>query len=179
MTRYGRLLLLAAFPLITACAVPITSNSHFQQSWTPERGTGLTFGWRDSADRTAGDSRLEGNEFFHERVHQAVAWELSLRGLRYSEVDPDILIHHHLSLADHELENEMIDEMGVSYTETYVYENGSLVIHLVDADTNEDAWVGWGSGNVEPAFKSPDAMRRWVYRLVGEIFDDWPLAARR
>lgn len=180
MTRFGRLLLLAAaFPMFTACAVPITSGSHFEPSFAPEQRAGLTFGWRDTSDRIVGDSRLEGNEFFHQRLHEAVAWELSLRGLRYSETNPDLVIYHHLSLADHELESELIDEMGVGYTETYVYENGSLVIHLVDAATDKDVWVAWGSGNVEPAFNSPEAMRKWVYNVVGHMFDDWPVTARQ
>lgn len=176
MPGYRRLLLLAAFPLITACAIPISSGSTFESGWGPDRVA--TFGWRDSLDRIQGDSRLEGNEFFHRRLHDAVAWELSLRGMRYSESQPDLLIHHHLSLADHELESELIDEMGVAYTDSYIYENGTLVIHIVDADSGEDVWVAWGSGNVEPAFNNPDAMRRWVYNMVGHMFDDWPVAQR-
>jgi hypothetical protein len=66
----------------------------------------------------------------------------------------------------------------VSSTETYVYEGGSLVIHIVDARTSDDVWVAWGQANVEPAFNSPDSMRRWVYNLVGRMFEDWPVPAR-
>lgn len=177
MTRSRTLLVLLALATTAACAVPIRSSSRFASGWGPERTA--TFAWRDSEDRTVGDSRLEGNEFFHQRLHEAVAWELSLRGMRYSESDPDLLIHHHLSLADHELESQMVDELGIEYTETYIYENGSLVIHLVDAGTGEDMWVGWASGSVEPAFKSPNAMEGWVYDIVGEMFDDWPVRARQ
>lgn len=125
-----------------------------------------------------GDSRLEGNEFFHQRLHEAVGWELALRGLRYGDTDPDLVVHHHLSLSDHVLESEVIDEAGVTSMESYVYEGGSLVVHVVDARTGKDVWVAWSAGNVEPAFRSPDAMRRWVYNMVGHMFDDWPIAPR-
>ena len=176
--RYSRLLIIAAVTsMATACAVPITSRSGFASGWGPERRA--TFAWRDDSDRVVGDRRLAGNEFFHQKLHEAVAWELSLRGFRYSENNPDLLIHHHLSLEDHELENEVVDEMGVEYTDTYIYENGSLVLHIVDTRSGEDVWLAWGSANVEPAFNSPDAMRSWVYRLVGEMFDDWPVAPRQ
>lgn len=171
------LLLAGASLLTTACAIPITSRSQFAPGWGPERRA--TFAWQDRRDRVVGDARLSGNEFFHQRLHEAVAWELSLRGMRYSEDEPDLLIHHHLSLTDHELESIVVDEMGVEYTDSYVYEDGSLVIHIVHARTGEDVWIGWGAGNVEPAFNSPEAMRSWVYELVGEIFDDWPHAPRQ
>ena len=168
--------LAVALPLLTACGIPIESGAHFPSSREPPRQA--TFAWRDTQDRTAGDSRLEGNEYFHQRLHEAVGWELSLRGLRYSETDPDLLIHHHLSLSDHVMETEVIDDAGVSTTETYVYEGGSLVVHVVDARTGDDVWVAWGQANVEPAFTSPDAMQRWVYDLVGHMFKDWPVPPR-
>jgi len=176
MRLHRGLLLLAALPLLTACGVPITSSAHFAPGWEP--GRTATFAWRDARDRIVGDSRLEGNEFFHQRLHEAVAWELSLRGMRYTETDPDLLIHHHLSLSDHVMESEVIDEAGLSSTETYVYEDGSLVVHIVNAGTEDDVWVAWGAANVEPAFASPDAMRRWVYDMVGHMFDDWPIPPR-
>lgn len=169
-------LMVVAVSALTACGIPIQSGANFSPSWEPARQA--TFAWRDERDRIQGDSRLDGNEFFHQRLHEAVGWELSLRGIRYSETDPDLLIHHHLSLSDHVMEYEVIDDAAVSSSETYVYEGGSLVVHIVDARTEDDAWVAWGQANVEPAFNSPDSMRRWVYDLVGHMFEDWPTAPR-
>jgi len=176
MRAHMRFRFLAALPLLAACAIPIESGANFSANWEPDRTA--TFAWRDTQDRIVGDSRLEGNEFFHQRLHEAVGWELSLRGLRYSETNPDLLIHHHLSLSDHVMESEMTDEVGNSRTESYVYEGGWLVVHIVDARTDEDVWVAWAQGNVEPAFRSPDAMRSWVYDMVGHMFDDWPVPPR-
>jgi len=170
------LLMVALLPALTGCGVPIASGAHFSPGW--EQGRTATFAWRDARDRIVGDSRLEGNEFFHQRLHEAVGWELSLRGIRYSETDPDLLIHHHLSLSDHVMESEVIDDAGEASTETYVYEGGSLVVHIVDARTGDDVWVAWGEANVEPAFQSPDAMRSWVYDMVGHMFDDWSVPPR-
>lgn len=169
-------LLVVALSALTACGVPIQSGANFASGWDPAQTA--TFAWRDARDRIVGDSRLEGNELFHQSLHEAVGWELSLRGMRYTEIEPDWLIHHHLSLADHVMESEVIDEAGVSTTETYVYEGGSLVVHIVNARTGDDVWVAWAEANVEPAFTSPDAMRRWVYDMVGHMFEDWPVPPR-
>jgi hypothetical protein len=176
MRVHGRHLLLAILLLLTACSIPIASGAHFPSGWEP--GRTATFAWRDARDQITGDSRLEGNEFFHQRLHEAVGWELSLRGMRYTETDPDLLIHHHLSLSDHVSESQVIDEAGVISTEAYVYEGGSLVVHIVNARTGNDVWVAWAEADVEPAFTSPDAMRRWVQDMVGHMFDDWPIPPR-
>jgi hypothetical protein len=176
MKAYRWIPLVVALSSLAACGVPIQSGAHFSPGFDASRPR--TFAWRDERDRTMGDSRLEGNEYFHQRLHEAVGWELSLRGMRYSEEAPDLLVHHHLSLSDHVMEFEVIDDAGVSSMETDVYEGGSLVIHIVDARTGDDVWVAWGEANVEPAFHSPASMERWVYDLVGHMFEDWPLPER-
>ena len=162
--------------VLTACGVPIQSGAHFETGWEP--GTLTTFAWNDEADRTEGDPRLQDNAFFHAQLHEVVEWELNLRGIRYSDSNPALLIHHHLSLADHVMEREVVDEAGVTSVETFAYEGGSVVIHIVDARTSEDVWVAWAQANIEPALTSPGAMRSWVYNLVGEMFEDWPVPSR-
>ena len=92
-----RFLLTAGFALAaTACGVPIQSGAHFGRTWGP--GHQVTFAWEDEADHTQGDPRLQDNRFFHARLHEAVEFQLALRGIRYSADNPDLLIHHHLSL---------------------------------------------------------------------------------
>jgi hypothetical protein len=167
---------IAALPLLAGCGVPIQSGAHLDPTW--DAGRRATFAWRDTADRTLGDARLDGNRFFHERLHEAVEWELSLRGIQYSETNPDILIHHHLTLSDHMWEQEVTDEAGVTRTETEIYEGGNVVIHLVDARSADDVWVGWARANIEPALVSPAAMESWVYDLVAAMFKQWPEASR-
>jgi len=161
---------------LAGCGVPIQSGAHFASGWEPAGGA--TFAWNDEADHTQGDIRLEDNAFFHARLHEAVEWELNLRGIRHSESSPTLLIHHHLSLSDHEIEREVIDESGIRTSETEAYEGASVVLHIVDARTGEDRWVAWAQANVEPALTNPETMRKWVYDLVGEMFDDWAVPAR-
>ncbi len=170
------LLAVGAVLALASCGVPIRSGGYF----TPGLGVDgyTTFAWNQEADRTVGDPRLDNNRFFEDRLHEAIEWELSLRGIRQGEGSPDLLVHHHLSLADHELVEEVIDESGYSRTEVFAYEQGTVVVHLVDARTGQDFWLGWAQANVEPALAGPQNMERWVYDLVGEMFEDWPVPQR-
>jgi hypothetical protein len=76
------------------------------------------------------------------------------------------------------LAQEVIDESGYPTTEVYAYEQGTVVVHLVDAGTGRDVWVGWAQANVEAALTGPEAMRAWVYEIVGRMFGDWPVPDR-
>jgi hypothetical protein len=125
-----------------------------------------------------GDPRLRNNQFFEERLHEAVEWELSLRGFRRVDSDPYLLIHHHLSLVHHEMVDEIIEQEGYSSAEVYSVEEGTVAVHLVDARTGQTYWVAWGQANIEPALRGPDPMREWVYDVVAQMFRNWPVPAR-
>jgi Domain of unknown function (DUF4136) len=177
MRASRRFLLTAAVAMAaTACGVPIESGAHFGRGYAP--GRQATFAFNDEADHTQGDPRLQNNEFFHARLHESIEYELALRGIRYDPTNPDILVHHHLSLADHAMEEQVVDEAGVSTTQEESFEDGSVVVHLVDARTGNDLWVGWAHANIEPALVNPNSMRNWVYGLVGNMFEKWPVSSR-
>lgn len=161
---------------VASCGVPIRSSGSFLGDASVD--SYATFAWNQEADLAVGDARLENNRFFEDRLHEAIAWELSLRGIRESESSPGLLVHHHLSLADHELVNEVIDESGYTETDVFTYEEGTVVVHLVDARTGENFWLGWAQANVEPALSGPESMQRWVYDVVSEMFENWPVLDR-
>jgi len=175
--RSRRRVVLAFLPLVVAsCGVPIVSGSRFGAGVEPSAP--LTFFWNQDRDLVIGDSRLQNNSFFEDRLHEAIEWELSLRGFRRTADSPDLLIHHHLSLADHELVQEIIDQDGLSRTEVYSFEEGTVTVHMVDARTGETFWVGFGQANIEAALRGPIQMQTWVYALVGRMFRNWPVPAR-
>jgi hypothetical protein len=135
---------------------------------------GSSFAWNQPADRVAGDPRLQHNRFFEDRLHEAIEWQLSLRGLRLVDSSPDLLVHHHLSLEDHELAQEAVDESGYRTTEVYTYEQGTVVVHLTDARTKRSVWLGWAQADIDVALRSPENMRRWVYDVAAQMFVNWP-----
>lgn len=161
---------------VASCGVPIQSAGSFAQGASIDRYT--TFAWNQEADLAIGDPRLENNRIFEDRLHDAIEWELSLRGIRQSESSPDILVHHHLTLADHEMVEDVFYEEGYSETEVFTYEAGTVVVHLVDAETRGNVWLGWAQANIESALAGPESMQTWVYDVVREMFEDWPVPDR-
>ena len=161
---------------LVSCGGAIRSGANPSPGVDVDRGS--TFSWAQQEDRVVGDPRLEHNRFFEDRLHEAIEWEMSLRGIRLESSSPDFSVHHHLSLADHEMLVEVIDESGYPGTTSYTYEEGSVVVHIEDAKTGESLWIGWAQANVETALHSPDNMRSWVYDLVGSMFKSWPVPAR-
>ena len=140
---------------------------------------GRTFAWDQESDHAFGDRRLEGNRFFEDRLHEAIEWELALRGIHRAERSaPDLRVHHHLSLTDREWQEEIAQEGGFSRLETFNAEEGGVIVHILDAQTGKEVWVGWARADVDAAITDPEAMRSWVYALIGEMFEPWPEAER-
>lgn len=173
MRSLRRLSLLVLVPAIAACGPILKSGSYGPRGARP--ASGLTFAWDQPSDRAMGDPRLEGNRFFEDRLHEAIEFQLALRGIHHTDGTPDILVHHHLSLADHDLEIEVTDNSGDARPQVITYEEGTVAIHIEDAKTHASRWVGWAYGDVEPALLSAEAMRSWVDRIVGQMFKDWPV----
>jgi hypothetical protein len=159
-----------------SCGLAIQSGAGFSGNLEPPRS--MTFSWNQAGDRVVGDARLENNPIFEERLHEAIEWELSLRGIRRMDSAPDLLVHHHLTLRDHEMAEEIVDDLGYSTTEVYSFEEGTVVVHLTNARTGQTVWVAWAQATVEPALAGPEAMRTWVYDVVKEMFKGWPVMAR-
>ena len=174
-TRKRCVLLVPLISVLASCGLPM----QYGATASPAMGGGnaLTFAWHQESDIVVGDSRLAGNEFFEDCLHEAVAWELSMRGVRYDESSPTLMVHHHLSLADHEMETELVDESGSKVTEVYSYDEGSVAVHIHYPD-GRTLWVGWAQADIGPAIEGPESMRKWVYAIVHSMFKNWPVPTR-
>lgn len=168
----GWLVMTAAVALVAAsCSVPMRGGGYFEPDANIDRYGSFTF--EQHMDTPSRDSRLADNRFFEDRLHEAIERELSWRGIHLDESDPDILVHHHTSVADHAMVTEAVDEEGLPYEEVHEYEEGTVLVHLVDADTGENLWLGWAQADVAPAFRSPAAMTGWIDELLEQMFEGW------
>ena len=163
----------------TACSVATTSGTDFDPSL--DLGRYSTFGWDEEAIPLTSDVRLENNPFFRDRLFEAVAREMNERGIRRDEASPELLAHYHVSIEDHidVFEREPgYDNPDSEYgpgTDVIQYEQGTVVLHFVDAATDETLWVGWVQGDIGPALKTSIKMREWVDDAVGKMFKDFPV----
>ena len=152
-----------------------------------------TYDWLDEPQKPTGDPRIDDNTILRNRVHTAVDAALSARGFRKVSGDPDFLVAYHVSL-DRQQSVQTLNSYygyspgwgygyGASYRpgywagspETYVYEyeEGTLILDVVDPKSKELMWRG--SAQDEVNFKStPEKAQGQINEAVNGMLEHFP-----
>jgi hypothetical protein len=161
------------------CDAPIRTGYDFDPSVDFSRYA--TYAWETADPLPTGDPRLDNNPVFEDRVHSAVERELEARGMRREESFPDLLVHYHASVRDRvdvfEVDREAGYDMGSEYgpgTQVYQYDEGMLVVDLVDVERMRVVWRGWVQADVTAALDNPEALQRLVDTAVTQVFLNFP-----
>jgi hypothetical protein len=177
--------ILAAAVMVGACVVagcaPIRVSSHVDRGRDFTRYR--TFDWGPADALPAGDPRLERNAFFQDHVQGAIERNMAARGFERSAAtaEPDVRIHFH-AVVDPRLDVNLLDyqsgycsrndcQTGVSQ-----YEEGTLVIDMIDARTNRLVWRGWAQDSVEGVLENQDRLARKIEDAVRLMFTRLPAA---
>ena len=173
-------LALATAALFTAACggVPLTAGADIEPGYD---FTGYTsYVWDEPDARPTGDPRLDDNPFFMHRLHAAIHWELATRGIAYDPEDPALKVHHHASVRDRVDVYEA--DVGAGYTSEYgqgtqviQYEEGTFLVDIADARTNEIVWRGWAQLDLGPALDDPMVMRDQIDRAIRMMFESFPI----
>jgi hypothetical protein len=136
-----------------------------------------TYNWGPADALPTGDPRLDGNPFFKDYLQGAVERHLAMRGLQLVAADApaDLLIHYHASVT----QRIRIDESTFSSTNQTVseYEEGTIVLDIMDARTNKIIWRGWAQENLEAFVEDQERMRRHIDEAVARMMKAFPKAA--
>jgi hypothetical protein len=139
-----------------------------------------TFAWEEADLLPVGDPRLDGNPFFVERIQDAVNAELAARGLERVEVGPSLLVHYHAVVRDrvdvYEVDRRAgydVPEYGPG-TAVRQFEEGTLMVDLVDAETLRVIWRGWARADVTRLINQPEALARLVEEAARAMFQHFP-----
>jgi hypothetical protein len=139
-----------------------------------------TFAWEEADPLPTGDPRLDANPFFIARVHEAVTAELAARGIQRVESEPSLLVHYHASVRDrvHVYEVDRLAGYDVSEygpgVDVLQYDEGFLLVDIVDAQTRRVVWRGWARADVTRALESTAHLERLVQEGVRAMFEDFP-----
>ena len=166
---------------VAGCGLGIAAGADYRPGTS--FGGYTTYAWDDDAIRRGGDVRLENNPYFEEHLFVAVASALESRGIREAEADPDLLAHYHLSVEDHIEVYEADPASGYPPprpgappgTEVVQYEEGTFILHFVDARTGQNLWIGWAQGDIGRALTTSSAMEEWVDEAVENMFELFPM----
>jgi hypothetical protein len=118
----------------------------------------------------------------HQRLIRAIDTQLSAKGLQKIDANPDLFVTYH----GESTEVVVLDRVGyydgwyryggigVSTTRARSYEQGTLVVDLVDAEANRLVWRGVAADTVAG---SPDAQTRQIETATRQMFRRYPPAS--
>jgi hypothetical protein len=147
---------------VSAYAVPTTDMRSYR-----------TYAWNPAELESTGDPRLDHNRFFQERVQQAVDMQMRFRG--YEKVaggTPDMTLHVHAGVQQR-IDSAQLDSASVSCSHDecrpYVYDEGTLLIDVVNARTRSLIWRGWAERSLDGIVDDQNLMNQAIDRAVGRI----------
>ena len=115
-----------------------------------------------------------------ERIRNAVNAQLESRGLRISSENPDFLIATH---AGQKKQTIIIDRgygsgpywgaWGGGPVKTYSYEEGTLILDFVDAESKNLIWRGSARAALNPA-TTPEKKEKLISEAVEKILKNFP-----
>lgn len=110
------------------------------------------------------------SELLLERVRHAVDSELSAKGMRVvPEEAASLLVTEHLSIE----ERIQFNDPYYSFDMVQTYEEGTLLIDLVDADSRELLWRGIGQTRLRE-LPTPEEREQRVQEVVSAILAQYP-----
>jgi hypothetical protein len=184
-----------ALVIVMAALVAGCSSIETSYDYDPKANfAGLkTYEWLKEPQKLTGDPRIDGNTILANRIYEAVDTELAARGFRKISGDPDFLVAYHVSL-DKRRSVQTLNSYygygpgwgygyGASYRpgywagapETYVYEyeEGTLILDIVNPENKELIWRG--SAQDEVHFKStPEKDQTQLNEAVHKILEKFP-----
>lgn len=168
--RNWKLLVPALFvPLVAACAT-MTASAHIERGVTFEDY--VTYDWGPADSLPVGDPRLDNNPFFNDQLQGAIEKSLAAKGYErvLQGVEPDLLIHYHAAVNQKvdvtRVDNNCYQNCEPQFSE---YEQGTLVVDIVDPKTNRVVWRGWAQDSVTGVIDNQDRLDHKVQEGVAKM----------
>ncbi len=108
------------------------------------------------------------------------------KGLTHSASNPDLLVVFHLGVQD----KIQVTDWGYGYSnyywggyggmyggagmDVYQYQEGRMIVDLVDAQSHNLIWRGTGEGVVDSTQKSPEELQARINNVVNQIMANFP-----
>jgi hypothetical protein len=178
MARLGRFAAATLVPLVLIGCATMNVSSHI------ERGADFThyrtWDWGPADAWPTGDPRLDKNPFFQDYLLGAVEKQMAAkRYVRAEEgTEPDLLIHYHANIS------QRFDVAGLDTRNGYCYddcdprviefEQGTLVLDVIDTHTHKVVWRGWAQDSVEGVIDNQARMERQIDTAIRRVFERFP-----
>ena len=168
---------------MTISALALTGCATMNVSSHVERGVDFTtfhtYNWGPADALPTGDPRLDNNPFFQDYLQGAVEKQMAAKGFeRSTSGTPDLLVHYHANVSQRIEVNGVDRQHGYTYDDAepvvIEYEQGTIVLDIVDTHTNKVIWRGWAQDSLEGIIDSQDAMQRQINKAVTRMMARFP-----
>lgn len=134
------------------------------------------YAWAPAARSQTGDPRLDNNEILREHVREMIDRRLNDRGFvkDSSGRSPDVLVHYHTSVS-HQMDLHELAPWDVCpECKPFIFDEGTIVIDLVDARSEALVWRGWAEGNITGLIDDQGRLEAEIDRIVARILAPLP-----
>jgi hypothetical protein len=169
VTRAGWALALVSTVGVGACGGGVAVNSDYDPG--ADFASYSTYAWAERTDRGDDDPRVY-NAITMQRVKTAVDRALGAKGYTEASGAADFYVAWHGAI-EGQMSYQTINShygygwgwyggMGVGTSNTYVneWDEGTLLVDIVDAGTNQLVWRGTATGTVEPDLSPQESQAR-------------------
>jgi hypothetical protein len=177
--------------LFSGCAktIPVEVSTDYDRS--ANFSTYTTFKWYQESPTAHRDSTRNYDSFLDKRIKASVEANLARKGFRMVTSSPDVLVAYDVKVVtkqevrpDYSYGPGWYGGYGYWYGYRYnygysrfaqpmyidQYQDGTIIIDLVDAKDNELIWRGWGQMEVGSA----NVTEAEVNKIVGKILAKYP-----
>lgn len=141
-----------------------------------------SYDWMAGPTVAIGNARaaMQQNTLLDQRIRRAVDEQLAQKGLKQDTSSPDLIVVYHTGVED----KVNVTDWGYTYgsyywgwggraIDVYQYQEGTLIIDLIDASTEMLVWRGWATKTLEDN-PSPEQVDNTINSVVEKILRDYP-----
>ena len=178
MKPYGKV-----SPLLLLVALSGCASIAVNQDYNPRTDFGSyhTFRWAPEPQNPTGDARIDNNPLLDSRIRSAVERHLTAKGFQKRDgSNADLLVAYQVAISDETDISTLSTYYGYRRTGIIVqdtrireYEQGTLILDLVDASRNELVWRGTAQSEIRSDMSPQDREAR-IDEAVRTILAQYP-----
>jgi len=158
----------------TAACATMSVSSHVERGVNFAEFT--TYEWGPPDNLPVGDPRLDNNPFFNDYLQGAVEKQMAAKGFTRAAAGrpADLLVHYHASVNQrldvYRADNEAGYCYGDCQPQVVDFEQGTLVIDIVDVKTKKVIWRGWAQDTMTGVIDNQARLQKQVDEGVTKMF---------
>jgi hypothetical protein len=136
------------------------------------------YAWLPYKEIESKNNPLLYNELTDKRIRKAVELQFQAKGIPFDEENPDFRVHYHIIVENRSSVSPA--PYGYNYSlywmrsqmYVYQYQEGTLIIDLMDAKNNNLIWRGWATEVLNNNY--PELTEKEIAESVYEILKGFP-----